>query len=129
MGLELELSSYGINVQQVIRNASPAILYEESVTREHAAITSAGALINLYGEKTGRSPKDKRIVKSAPSDADIWWGSVNIPMTPDDFDESRLRAVDYLNTKDQIYVVDGYAGWDPKYRLKIRIICCRASLM
>ncbi|MDR1965037.1 MAG: phosphoenolpyruvate carboxykinase (ATP) [Planctomycetaceae bacterium] len=123
---ELDLSSYGIHVAQVLRNASPARLYEEAVSREQAVLASTGALINYSGEKTGRSPKDKRVAKSQPSDADIWWGSVNIPMTPDDFDENKARAIDYLNTRDLIYIVDGYAGWEPKYRLKIRVVCCRA---
>ncbi len=126
MRLELDLSSHGIFVGRVLRNASPARLYEDAITREHAAVTSAGALINSSGEKTGRSPKDKRIVKNPESEKDIWWGAVNMPMDAEDFDESKTRAVDYLNTRDQLYVVDAFAGWDPKYRLKIRIICCRA---
>jgi phosphoenolpyruvate carboxykinase (ATP) len=126
MRLELDLGPYGIYVGRVLRNAVPARLYEDAISREHAAVTDAGALINSSGEKTGRSPKDKRIVKSPESSGDIWWGDVNMPMSAADFEESKARAIDYLNTREQIYVVDGYAGWDPKYRLKIRIICCRA---
>jgi phosphoenolpyruvate carboxykinase (ATP) len=126
MSLEPDLSSYGIRAAEVLRNASPAKLYEEALLREHAVLASTGALINSSGEKTGRSPKDKRIAKSQPSETDIWWGSVNIPITPDDFEENKIRAIDYLNTRDLIYIVDGFAGWDPKYRLKIRVICCRA---
>ncbi|GHT31274.1 phosphoenolpyruvate carboxykinase [ATP] 2 [Planctomycetales bacterium] len=126
MRSELDLSGYGINVAKVIRNASPALLYEDAITREQAAVTDAGALINSSGEKTGRSPKDKRIVKNPESEKDIWWGSVNMPMSQEDFNESKARAIDYLNTKDQLYIVDAFAGWDTKYRLKIRIICCRA---
>ena len=126
MRLELDLSSYGIHVSHVLRNAAPAKLYEDAITREDAAVTDAGALINSSGEKTGRSPKDKRIVKNPESEKDIWWGPVNMPMDSEDFEESKARAIDYLNTRDQLYVVDAFAGWDPKYRLKIRIICCRA---
>ena len=126
MQLELDLKPYGISVSRVLRNASAPRCYEDAITREHAAITSAGALINSSGAKTGRSPKDKRIVKNPESEKDIWWGAVNMPMGPDDFEESKERALDYINTRDLVYVVDGFAGWDPKYRLKIRIICCRA---
>ncbi|MDR2116414.1 MAG: phosphoenolpyruvate carboxykinase (ATP) [Planctomycetaceae bacterium] len=126
MCLEFDLSSYGIHVPSVLRNASPAILCEKALSNEGAAFASTGALINSSGQKTGRSPKDKRIVKNQPSETDIWWGEINIPMPPDDFEETKNRAVDYLNTRDLIYVVDGYAGWEPKYRLKIRVICCRA---
>ena len=126
MCIELDLSSHGIHVGRILRNVSPPRLYEDAMKRENAAVTSTGALINYSGEKTGRSPKDKRIVKSPPSDADIWWGAINMPMTPDDFLESKSRAIDYLNTRDLLYVLDGFAGWDPKNRLKIRVICCRA---
>ncbi|MDR2437777.1 MAG: phosphoenolpyruvate carboxykinase (ATP) [Planctomycetaceae bacterium] len=126
MSLELDLSSYGIYVGRVLRNAVPARLYEEAINREHTAVTDVGALINSSGEKTGRSPKDKRIVKNPESESDIWWGDVNSPMSAADFNESKARAIDYLNTRDQLYVVDAFAGWDTKYRLKIRTICCRA---
>ncbi|MDR0337790.1 MAG: phosphoenolpyruvate carboxykinase (ATP) [Planctomycetaceae bacterium] len=126
MCLEFDLNSYGIYVSQVLRNASPSRLCEEAVLRERAVFASTGALINSSGEKTGRSPKDKRIAKNQPSDADIWWGPVNIPITPNEFEENKNRAIDYLNTREMIYIVDGYAGWDPKYRIKIRVICCRA---
>jgi phosphoenolpyruvate carboxykinase (ATP) len=126
MSLELDLSFYGIDVERVLRNAVPARLYEEAINREHTVVTDVGALINSSGEKTGRSPKDKRIVKNPESEADIWWGDVNMPMSAADFNESKARAIDYLNTRDQLYVVDAFAGWDTKYRLKIRTICCRA---
>jgi phosphoenolpyruvate carboxykinase (ATP) len=77
------------------------------------------------GLKTGRSPKDKRIVKHPNSQAEVWWGSVNIPIEPQTFAINRERARDYLNICDRLYCVDGFAGWDPKYRLKVRVICSR----
>src|SRR5699024_1752084 len=42
------------------------------------------------------------------------------------FNVARQQAVNYLNTRDRIYVVDGYAGWDPRYRIRIRVVCERA---
>ena len=39
---------------------------------------------------------------------------------------NRQRAIDYLNTREQLYVCDGFAGWDPRYRVKVRVICARA---
>ena len=65
---------------QLKRNASAAQLYEDAVRNEGAIISSSGALINFSGKKTGRSPKDKRIVYEDTSKDDIWWGSVNIKM-------------------------------------------------
>ena len=62
------------------RNAPVALLYEDAIRNEGAIISSSGALINFSGKKTGRSPKDKRIVFEETSKDDIWWGSVNIKM-------------------------------------------------
>ena len=39
---------------------------------------------------------------------------------------NRERAVDYLNTRSRIYVVDGFAGWDERYRINVRVVCARA---
>ncbi len=80
----------------------------------------------MSGEKTGRSPNDKRIVDEPGSTEDIWWGDVNIKLEQHTFNISRERAIDYLNTKKQLFCVDAYAGWDPKYQIKVRIICARA---
>lgn len=121
-----DLSDYGIKVQKVLRNASPAVLCEEAIRYEKgAALTDTGALVAYSGEKTGRCPKDKRIVKHKNSEGDIWWGEVNIPLEERIFSINYERAVDYLNTRERLYVVDGFAGWDPKYRIKVRVICSR----
>ncbi|MDD3587468.1 MAG: phosphoenolpyruvate carboxykinase (ATP) [Thermoguttaceae bacterium] len=126
MRKELDLSIYGISVPRVHRNPSPAQLYEDAILREKAAITSSGALMNSSGIKTGRSPKDKRIVDHPASNQDIWWGSVNIKMPESSFMHNRRRAIDYLNTRDMLYVIDAFAGWDNENRIKVRIICARA---
>lgn len=120
-----DLSRYGIYHKEYLRNPAPARLYEESLRHDGGIITSAGALASRSGSKTGRSPKDKRIVEHPDSAADIWWGDVNIPLAEHSFLVNRQRAVDFLNFRSQIYVVDGYAGWDLKHRLKVRIICAR----
>lgn len=83
IGRELEyFSQAGFDMDriQIKRNAPPAVLYEDAVRNEGAIISSSGALINFSGKKTGRSPKDKRIVYEETSKDEIWWGSVNIKM-------------------------------------------------
>ncbi|MDO4586867.1 MAG: phosphoenolpyruvate carboxykinase (ATP) [Planctomycetia bacterium] len=126
MRKELDLASYGISVSRVHRNPSPAQLYEDAIIRENAAITSSGALMNSSGQKTGRSPKDKRIVEDPASTDSIWWGSVNTKIPIDSFMHNRRRAIDYLNTRELLYVIDAFAGWDKENRIKVRIICERA---
>lgn len=121
-----DLSAHGIDVSFVLRNASPAQLYEEAIRLDPtAAIAESGALVIRSGEKTGRSPTDKRIVRHPDSEDAIWWGPINMEIDEHTFEINRERAKDYLNTRDRLYVMDGYAGWDPKYRLKVRIICSR----
>lgn len=117
----------GLDTSRIFRNSSVANLYEDALRYEEGTvITSSGALATFSGSKTGRSPKDKRIVEEPTSSGDVWWGPVNIKMDEHTFMVNRERAVDYLKTRKRIYVFDGYAGWDPKYRLKIRVICARA---
>jgi len=125
MGAPLDLSQYGIAVKEVIRNASPAVLYEHGLEYDGAEITSAGALATLSAEKTGRSPNDKRVVENSESKDNIWWGNVNVPFEEESFLSNRAQAIEFLNTQDRLYVVDGFAGWDPKYRIKTRIVCAR----
>lgn len=127
MGQDFSLEKYELTVERVIRNAPPARLYEHGLRNEAGtAISSSGALIAMSGEKTGRSPKDKRIVTDPGSKDDVWWGPVNIPLDEHVFMINRERAIDYLNTAEQLYVVDGFAGWDPHHRIKVRVICSRA---
>jgi phosphoenolpyruvate carboxykinase (ATP) len=126
MPLHVDLSAHEITVPVVVRNAPPARLYEDAITRERAAIMASGAIAIRSGVKTGRSPKDKHVVRAPESEADVWWGAVNHPIDDHTFLLNRQRAVDYLNTRDQIYVCDGYAGWDRACRIKVRVLCGRA---
>lgn len=127
MSAQIDLSKHGITVENIVRNAAPAVLYEAAIANEKgSAIVSSGALVALSGAKTGRSPKDKRVVREAETENDVWWSDVNIALDRDTFMINRERAVDYLNTREKLYVVDGFAGWDERYRIKVRIICERA---
>lgn len=126
IGLETHVAEIDIEHPHVLRNASPARLYEQAIAREGAAILVGGALATFSGEKTGRSPQDKRIVRSAGSADDVWWGPVNIPATEAEFLARRREATEFLSARPGVFVVDGYAGWDPDYRIKVRVICARA---
>ncbi|MEM7680507.1 MAG: phosphoenolpyruvate carboxykinase (ATP) [Planctomycetota bacterium] len=124
---DFHLEGYGLFVRPVLRNLGPAHLYEEALRYEAGtSISSAGAMIAFSGEKTGRSPGDKRIARNPESESDIWWGNVNVPVDELTFEINRERAKDYLNTRQRLYVVDAYAGWDPAHRVKVRVVCARA---
>ena len=125
--MSFDLKQYGIEVAEIFRNPSKPALYEIALRSEKGtSISDVGALLCYSGEKTGRSPKDKRVVRNPESENNIDWGDINIPMDDNVYMINRERATDYLNTRDQIFVIDAFAGWDPKYRIKVRIICTRA---
>ena len=121
----IDLLEYGIFARGVLRNPSRALLYEDAVRHDEGVITSSGAIVARSHAKTGRSPKDKRLVDDPGSTKDIWWGPVNIKLAPQSFRINRKRAIDYLSTCPRIYVIDGFAGWDPEHRIKVRVITSR----
>ncbi|MCL4141857.1 UNVERIFIED_CONTAM: hypothetical protein GTU68_010731 [Idotea baltica] len=116
----------GIFPSDVLRNADPARLYQEAILYDNGEITQTGGLASLSGEKTGRSPKDKRIVEQPSIKQDVWWGDVNRSLTERSYEKIRGQAVDFLDNCEHLYVLDAYAGWAAASQLKIRIICSRA---
>lgn len=125
--MSVNLMTLGINVPTVYRNLSVARLYQMGLRLPGYSLANSGALIAYSGVKTGRSPKDKRVVEEETSKDNIWWGSVNIPIEENTFEILRDEAIFGLNSRRQhVYVVDGYAGWDLKHRIKVRVICGRA---
>lgn len=127
------MAAEGIFARKVFRNLTVPEYYERSMEMTPAGfrtrpslISNSGALCAYSSTATGRSPKDKRIVKEQSTENDIWWGSVNIPLSQHSWEINQQRARDYLNNRPRIYVVDGYAGWDPMHRIKVRVIAARA---
>ncbi|KAF9608583.1 hypothetical protein IFM89_010015 [Coptis chinensis] len=99
-----EPSDSALKFTHILYNLSPAELYEQAIKYEEGSfITSTGAIATLSGAKTGRSPKDKRVVKDATTEEELWWGkgSPNIEMDEQTFLVNRERAVDYLNSLDK----------------------------
>ena len=123
---EFDLKKHEIKVENIIRNPAPGKFYEDAIKYDSGSvITDNGSLVVKSGKRTGRSPADKRVVKTEGMSEDIWWGDINIPLDEHTYKINHKRAVDYLNTRKRLYVVDGFAGWDQKYRLKVRIIAER----
>lgn len=120
------LESIGITAaKEVLWNLSPAELVEEAIKNNEGTITSTGALMCDTGKFTGRSPKDRFIVKDAKTEDSVWWGDINIPFDSDKFDQLHDKMVNFLKDK-KLYVRDAYAGADPDYRLNLRIVNTQA---
>ena len=127
-GKDLGLDSLGLTgVKDVHRNLSVDKLIEETVLNGEGVIGPRGATMVDTGEYTGRSPKDKYIVDEPSSTDNLWWGPVNRKIDEAIFDELYEKVVDYYNTDDsKTYLFDGFAGFDPKYSINVRIIAKRA---
>ncbi|KAL0739593.1 hypothetical protein Bca4012_015803 [Brassica carinata] len=123
------VSDSSLKFTHVLYNLSPAELYEQAIKYEKGSfITSNGALATLSGAKTGRAPRDKRVVRDATTEDELWWGkgSPNIEMDEHTFMVNRERAVDYLNSLEKVFVNDQFLNWDPENRIKVRIVSARA---
>jgi phosphoenolpyruvate carboxykinase (ATP) len=111
----------GIATDRARWNLSAAALYEEAVRHDEGCIAAEGPLACRTGQHTGRSPNDKFVVREPSSEADIAWGKVNRPMDTAQFDLLHRDLLSALDGKD-LFVLDCFAGADPKYRLAVRII-------
>ncbi len=122
----IDLGARGeLRPRSVLRNPSVARLYEEAIRRGEAVISKDGPLLVDTGEHTGRSPKDKFIVREDGSSADVWWGSVNRSISPETFDALLERARAYVADRD-LFVFDGYAGAHPDHCLPLRVVTEKA---
>ncbi|MCL4196968.1 MAG: phosphoenolpyruvate carboxykinase (ATP) [Phycisphaerales bacterium] len=103
-------------------NLSPAQLIEEAIRRGEGVLASNGALNCMTGERTGRSPNDKFLEDTPRIHDAIWWGKVNRPITPENFEELLGRAIDYLQQREEVFEFRGSAGADEANRLFVRVI-------
>lgn len=117
----ISLKDYGISSTSVHYQLSPEELHDITIEKNQGVETNSGALAVDTGEFTGRSPKDRYLVKDEETKDRVWWGDINIPFDPDKFDALYKKVTDYLSQK-ELYVRDSYACADEKYRLNIRVI-------
>lgn len=116
------LEAAGIKkVKEAYWNLTAAELTEDAVRDGEGHLTDTGALMCDTGKFTGRSPKDRFIVKDDLTKDDVWWGDINIPIEPEQFDRIYNKMIGYLEDK-TVYVRDAYAGADKTHRLKLRVI-------
>lgn len=102
-------------------NLTAPALYEHAVRRREALIADAGPLVARTGHHTGRSPRDKFIVREPSSEERIWWGQHNQPIAAEAFEKLHRRMLSYLQGK-ELFVQDVFVGADPRYRKHVRVI-------
>tara|TARA_B110001450_G_scaffold204269_1_gene193933 strand:+ start:478 stop:2073 length:1596 start_codon:yes stop_codon:yes gene_type:complete len=117
----ISLEQYGIKNATINYNLSSDELHDLTINKGQGVEAASGALAINTGEFTGRSPKDRFIVKDAKTADEIWWGDINIPFDGDKFQKLYDKVVDYLSEK-EVFVRDSYACADEDYKLNIRVI-------
>ncbi len=121
-----DLSRHGLqHVQTAYWNLGSAQLIEKAIQRREGMLSSNGAFVVRTGQFTGRSPKDKYIVREAGTENTVNWGSVNQPMTEAQFDGLFQRMLQFWEGQD-VFVQDCFAGADPNNTMPIRVIAQRA---
>ena len=105
----------------VHENLPPARLVEAAVRRREGMIAESGALVAKTGKRTGRSPKDRFVVEDDVTREKVAWGAINKPFSTQAFETILDKATSYLGNLEEFYVVDAYAGADPRYRLNVQV--------
>ncbi len=116
------LENHGIiETGRVGWNQTTATLYEEIVRRDEGMIAHDGPIVVKTGKYTGRSPRDKFVVREPGSEGRIWWGKVNQPMDEAHYATLKGRMLTHLKRRD-LFVQDCYAGADAAYRIGVRVV-------
>jgi len=115
------IASIKNHAQTVFENLTTDELVAKALERNEGRITSQGALAADTGEFTGRSPKDKFLVKDAQTADAAWWGAVNQPFEEAKFDALLNKVMNHMEGK-EIFVRNAYACADPKNRLNIQVV-------
>jgi phosphoenolpyruvate carboxykinase (ATP) len=109
-----------VRAGKIVANLSSAALYEAAARDGEGLIAAEGPLVVSTGTHTGRSPKDKFIVREPSSEAKIWWGEVNHPISEEHYDRLRARLMTYLSDR-RLYSQDMFIGAHPAHRRSLRV--------
>jgi phosphoenolpyruvate carboxykinase (ATP) len=109
------------NINVAYWNLGTAQLLEHAVRRHEGLFATGGSYVVRTGQFTGRSPKDKFIVRDEATESTVQWGPVNQPMSPEMFDRLYAKMLAYWQGQD-LFVQDCFAGADPRFTLPIRVV-------
>lgn len=117
----ISLQNWGLENSKNHYQLSPEKLQAITVSDYNGQETNNGTLVVKTGEFTGRSPKDRFIVKDDLTEKKVWWGDINIPFKPEHFDALLDKVLSYLDGK-ELFVRDAYACAHKNYRTNLRVI-------
>jgi len=121
--LAVSLAEQGIQTGATIHaNLGTPALVEHALKRNEGRLTKDGALLVDTGKFTGRSVKDKFVVRDATTEGTINWGAINQPMTPEHWATLKADFMAALEDQSELYVADLFGGSQPEYRVNVRVI-------
>jgi phosphoenolpyruvate carboxykinase (ATP) len=121
--LSYPLDRQGIETTATIHaNLGTAPLVEHAVRRGEGMLAKDGPLVVRTGNHTGRSAKDKFIVRDSETENSVWWGKTNVAMSPAHFAALKADFLAALATRDTLYVADLFGGSQPEHRVNVRVI-------
>ncbi len=117
------LSNQGIATDAMIHpNLGTAQLVEHALSNGEGRLAKHGPLVVETGQHTGRSAKDKFIVRDETTEDTVWWGKVNASMTPEHFANLKEDFLSAVGQKDTLYVADLFGGSQAEHRVNVRVI-------
>ncbi|HZF45440.1 MAG TPA: phosphoenolpyruvate carboxykinase (ATP), partial [Sphingomonadaceae bacterium] len=121
--LSFPLDRQGIGTSATIHaNLGTAPLVEHAVTNGEGRLAAHGPLVVETGRHTGRSAKDKFIVRDGVTEHTVWWGKTNVEMSPEHFAALKEDFFKALAEKDKLYVADLFGGSQIDHRVNVRVI-------
>jgi phosphoenolpyruvate carboxykinase (ATP) len=121
--LNISLSQQGFGTDATLFcNLGTAPLVEVALANSEGILAKDGPLVVKTGTHTGRSAKDKYIVRDAETENSIWWGKTNVAMDPAHFAALKEDFIAALGGKDKLYVADLFGGSQPEHRVNVRVI-------
>ncbi|WP_040598520.1 phosphoenolpyruvate carboxykinase [Sphingomonas elodea] len=121
-------SRHGLGEQGIVTSATlhwnliTAPLVEHAIRRGEGSLAAEGPLVVATGKHTGRSAKDKFIIRDAETETSVWWGKTNQAMTPAHFAALKADFLAELATRDELFVADLYGGSQAEHRVQVRVI-------
>jgi phosphoenolpyruvate carboxykinase (ATP) len=120
---EPSLTGQGIVAKGTVHwNLVPPQLIQSAIRRGEGELADMGPFVAVTAPHTGRSPNDKFVVDEPSTRDDVWWGKVNRPFPPEQFERLLADVQAYLSEQDELFVQDLYAGADPAHRLNVRYV-------
>jgi phosphoenolpyruvate carboxykinase (ATP) len=121
--LSTPLDLQGIRTGATIHaNLGTAPLVEHALRNGEGMLAADGPLVVATGKHTGRSAKDKFIVRDAETENTVWWGKTNVAMSPEHFAALKADFLGALEQTEQLYVADLFGGSQAENRVKVRVI-------